>query len=418
MPIDIHDIDAAFDRLCKDVSRSNYTEFKNSISIFISECKRLKYYSDAISQIPTIHIPTLLEESKSEENRGNFPWPTNANDKFTCKWNLITEVAKPKPAIEAYHFATDYLGDYSDRLDDLLFTFVDKIFQPVTDELRSRAHTLYAQQPDNAFYERSPSTHKIMPKDHSDDPLFFISHSSKDKDLAECLVHLLKSCFGLKASNIRCTSVPGYTHSSGSYTDETLRKEAIECKCLIALLTPSSIQSTYVIFELGARWGAQRPLFPVVSNGLSKGNLPPPLNAINAKDLAVRTEILDFIDDIELSANITKEKTSVWDQRADGLMQKASELSSSDEPATQSEQQRLLDDHEMMILHSLAEAEDKGITVTLKSFTFMEISKSKLTYHLDNLEKAGFISVAHSMLSRTPSVYRLSRAGRQLIHEA
>lgn len=83
--------------------------------------------------------------------------------------------------------------------------------------------------------------------------LVLISHSSKDAPLAEALINLLRSGLGLLASQIRCSSVDGYRLPAGVNTGDKLRNEIKSAKVLIGLLTPNSLTSTYVLFELGAR---------------------------------------------------------------------------------------------------------------------------------------------------------------------
>lgn len=83
----------------------------------------------------------------------------------------------------------------------------------------------------------------------------FISHSSADQDLAEALIRLLRSALPLQPDIIRCTSVGGYKLPTGTEVDAQLRKEVVEAELFIALITKDSLDSTYVLFELGARWG-------------------------------------------------------------------------------------------------------------------------------------------------------------------
>jgi hypothetical protein len=47
----------------------------------------------------------------------------------------------------------------------------------------------------------------------------FISHSSKDVLLVKALIDLIRSALSIPASDIRCTSVPGYKLPGGALTD-------------------------------------------------------------------------------------------------------------------------------------------------------------------------------------------------------
>jgi hypothetical protein len=98
-----------------------------------------------------------------------------------------------------------------------------------------------------------------------DDLLIFVSHSSKDKALAETLTDLLKSALGLLSDQIRCSSVDGHRLPVGVDTQNKLREEVHAAKVVIGLVTPSSLASSYVMFELGARWGAGLFLAPLLA---------------------------------------------------------------------------------------------------------------------------------------------------------
>src|SRR5258708_18131740 len=105
----------------------------------------------------------------------------------------------------------------------------------------------------------------------------FISHSSEDKPIAAALTELLKNALGIAPDAIRCTSVDGHRLSVGAKTDETLKRELLNARSFIALLTEQSLNSTWVLFELGARWGADHHLAPVFAAGLTAERLHRPL---------------------------------------------------------------------------------------------------------------------------------------------
>lgn len=111
--------------------------------------------------------------------------------------------------------------------------------------------------------------------------LLFISHSSKDADVALSLIELLQAALGLKPDQIRCTSVEGYRLVPGANIDDVLKTEILNAKAFIGLITPNSLRSAYVLFELGARWGAQLHMVPLLA-GVEPSTVEGPLKAINA----------------------------------------------------------------------------------------------------------------------------------------
>jgi hypothetical protein len=113
----------------------------------------------------------------------------------------------------------------------------------------------------------------------SDQPLVLISHSSKDVELASALVEFLRS--GLLINRIRCSSVDGFRLPAGVQTDSQLRAEVNSTNVLIGLITPNSLASAYVMFELGARWGAGSFMIPLLA-GVTPDEIRGPLRGLNA----------------------------------------------------------------------------------------------------------------------------------------
>lgn len=60
----------------------------------------------------------------------------------------------------------------------------------------------------------------------------FISHSSKDVNIAEAVIDLLRGALNMSANQIRCTSVEGYRLPIGADTSEQLREEICDTKFL------------------------------------------------------------------------------------------------------------------------------------------------------------------------------------------
>jgi hypothetical protein len=71
---------------------------------------------------------------------------------------------------------------------------------------------------------------------------------------------------------ILCTSVDGFRLVAGADTDDELRDAVLEAKTLVGIISPSSQRSSYVLFELGARWGTKKHLIPLTARGVSQAN--------------------------------------------------------------------------------------------------------------------------------------------------
>jgi hypothetical protein len=126
----------------------------------------------------------------------------------------------------------------------------------------------------------------------------FISHSSSDEDLAKALIRLLRAAIALSPESIRCTSVLGFKLPTGADVDAQLRNEVLEATIFIALLTEHALNSTFVLFELGARWGVKKPLFPLMTRGITGSKLNGPLRAIHARECSATEEVYQFLNDV------------------------------------------------------------------------------------------------------------------------
>ena len=154
--------------------------------------------------------------------------------------------------------------------------------------------------------------------------MVFISHSSKDFEIAKPLIDLLQKALHLRSVDIRCTSVDGYGMPGGVSNDERLRAEVHDAQLLIGLITPNSLGSAYVFFELGARWGAEKPMIPLLASGVTPEQLGGPLSGINALDSRVGGQVYQLLEDAAKYLNLDLDKTSSYVAAVNELVQLSS----------------------------------------------------------------------------------------------
>lgn len=126
----------------------------------------------------------------------------------------------------------------------------------------------------------------------------FISHSSLDADIAEALVELLRNACDGASPRVRCTSVEGYGLEVGASFNEQLRTEVKEARFFIGLITPDSVRSPYFLFEVGARWGADLKLAPLLAAGAGRELLQGPLSVLHALDCSVVEDMHQLVTDL------------------------------------------------------------------------------------------------------------------------
>jgi hypothetical protein len=150
----------------------------------------------------------------------------------------------------------------------------------------------------------------------------FVSHSSRDRDLVRLFVRALEESLVLPDKAIRCSSLPGYRLRAGGQSSDILRAEIAEAKVIIGILTPDSLESGWVMFELGAGWGTKKNVVPVIA-GVEYDDLPGPLKEINATDAADRGELEQMLEEISHASGIPERGRGRNSETLDELVEEA-----------------------------------------------------------------------------------------------
>ena len=108
-------------------------------------------------------------------------------------------------------------------------------------------------------------------------PKIFISHSTLDEQIADTLVEFLLSSLDIKDTDIICTSVPGHTLPIGENIAGCLKHEITESSVVIPLLTHNSLNSSWVMFEIGAAWALGKKTYSIMGLNITDGHLQGPL---------------------------------------------------------------------------------------------------------------------------------------------
>lgn len=118
----------------------------------------------------------------------------------------------------------------------------------------------------------------------------FISHATKDKELARAVVDFLEQGMGVPENEIFCSSLPEFGIPTGenfvSYMKGQMQKPVI----VLLLLTPSYFKSNFCLCEMGAAWGMSHKIFPIIV---------PPLDYDDVKDVLLGTQVMKLDDDLK-----------------------------------------------------------------------------------------------------------------------
>lgn len=153
----------------------------------------------------------------------------------------------------------------------------------------------------------------------------FVSHASEDTGLAAALVELFRTALDIPAAELLCTSVDGYRLQAGIDTDDTLRAAVLQSKTLVGIITPASQKSSYVLFELGARWGTNKHLIPLTAKGVSPANLKGPIAGKNALDCSRRPDVQQLIGDLGTILKMEVERPEVYDKHLNRVVRAGKE---------------------------------------------------------------------------------------------
>ena len=242
----------------------------------------------------------------------------------------------------------------------------------------------------------------------------FLSHSSKDARLAEALVEVLRAALPISPSDIRCTSVAGYRLRIGTKKDERLRREVVEAELLIGLITAASIESAYVLFELGARWGTDKHLLPLLGGKADSSYLQGPLSGYIALKCDQRDEVQQFVGDVAELLGLNTNRPEVYEKKLDAIVEFSKQLAATPEPQKLfPEQPPQLSEEEIAILKLLTQKdgemmEDETIVSSLK------INITECRYYLHKLDKAGYIfSHKNPYKASIYPGYRIQPKGRE-----
>ena len=248
----------------------------------------------------------------------------------------------------------------------------------------------------------------------------FISHSSNDVEIAALLVELLRKALHLSSEDIRCTSVDGYRMQAGATINERLRAEVHDAELLIGLITPHSLASAYVIFELGARWGAEKPMIPLLASGATPKHLEGPLAGINALDSSIDGQVYQLLEDAANYLHINLDRPSSYAAEVNELVKLSSESTAIEEqPPGNPASSQLSEDARELLLDAARSKDDAisvvrviaGLAISTRHRVFAEPgdrrSEARWKRALEELEQNGLIEA----LGNRREVFHLTHAG-------
>jgi len=245
----------------------------------------------------------------------------------------------------------------------------------------------------------------------------FISHSSQDRDLAERLIDLIQAALSLPASAIRCTSVDGYRLPGGATTDDQLRREVHDSETFIGIVSAEGIRSPYVLFELGARWGAGKHLVPLLAPGTPTSALGGPMAGLNALHCDSRAQLHQLVEELASALSVPLQSAAAFEKYVAQVVASPAlgppGSSVEGQAAEQPGALGLSPDH-LRALQFVEEAGDQGLTAEDLAEQ-MKVKQQRAQHYLDGLLDGDYIATYEVV--DEPTVYLLEVKGRALLVE-
>ncbi len=241
--------------------------------------------------------------------------------------------------------------------------------------------------------------------------LIFISHSGEDSLTAEAVVKLLRSALNLSPDDIRCTSVDGHRLPAGADTDEQLRGELLDAQVLLGIISHHGMSSAYVLFELGARWGARKPLMPLLAPTVGPEILRGPITGLNALRLDSEEQLHQLVRDVASSLGRQVNATSAFLAELRNVISSGISRNTARAQAVRETEPAVdLNDDGLAVIRMLAQSDhDREYYTTIADN--LGWNKVKTQHVIDNLAEAGYLEML--MLYYGPG-YGLTRKGRAL----
>lgn len=154
----------------------------------------------------------------------------------------------------------------------------------------------------------------------------FISHSSKDLEIATALSDLFSAAYNFGADDIMCSSVSGHRLALGVPINESLRRKIREAKSFVGVATENSVGglgaggSFYVAAEWGARWGMKRSLVVMLAAGFSGSALRPPFSHENVLSCDDPTQVQQFVTELGEAMNWRVQPQPFYTKEIDKLV--------------------------------------------------------------------------------------------------
>lgn len=143
---------------------------------------------------------------------------------------------------------------------------------------------------------------------------FFISHSSKNRELVSLFVELLNTKLGVTDSDIYCTSIQNQVKLGKNFIQD-IQNNLVDAEVVFFLITEEYLSSIFCLMEMGAAWAYKDNIIPILVPPVTFKTLAgTPLAPIQAYSLANTEDIGTILYDNLVECNAIKRLSRAKEQ--------------------------------------------------------------------------------------------------------
>ncbi|VVS91426.1 toll/interleukin-1 receptor domain-containing protein [Desulfoluna spongiiphila] len=241
----------------------------------------------------------------------------------------------------------------------------------------------------------------------------FVSHITEESEIAKSMKEWIESTF-LGQHEVFVSSDSKSIPAGTKWLDE-ITKAITSSKILLLLCSPDSIHRPWINFEAGCGWAKAIPVIPICYGGLNKGELPPPINALQA---------LDFNEELPeklFQALITHLKIARLPRINYGEMFNELEIAIEkrtitpkhipSDSLTSNKSENKLSDEQIKILDFLAKANRYVELPQIAQQT--QLNPQRVEFYLEKLSDSEYIHASYNTFE--PTSYNLDYKGREVL---
>lgn len=243
--------------------------------------------------------------------------------------------------------------------------------------------------------------------------LVFISHSSKDEILVKALIQVIRDALNIPQEQIRCSTVSGFRLTGGKPINDQLRVEVHDSKAFVGLVTANSMKSPYVLFELGARWGAGLHLQPLLGTVADSEYLKGPLESLLAHSCDDHAQVLQLVGELAHFLKITPAASQAYHEAIQNLVKVAKDSAKARQPVQNQDVDSVqLSPEELAVMRLFSDGSkllrDEDYIRTKTGFHPLKVSQV-----VSRLSKLGLLY--HALRMGMPPSFRLEEKGREYL---